>query len=674
MAVNTVECEDIRYPADAVINLAEAPYHMDPSGRARSAAHNRQALQQALDDHAGNITTRFILYLPNGTYRMDGGVALNTHDEDVQGWNGGSGRGIVLQGQSRDGVVLKLDNAASGFTDARSPMVLSTSIKARLSTAGSLWPSIRIFLTSRLMSVRATLAPLGSIFVQIMLAAFVTFAFAHQTARMWAQPDCYSTIPGPQLLKRVDIDGFDWGMRTASQPNYTTTAEHLTIRNARQGAIHNDRHSLTIRGLTTRDINGPSLLNSHPDGLVTLLEARLDGRGGDAIVNAGALYLRDITASGYTRALTSNDTAVRGRTITEWVSGDGLRTFANAPTSSLQLAIEDTPEPIWTDPSQWVSVTSYGARPGDFSNDSQAIQRALDAMAAGNGPDAGKTVLYFPPVDGETRYDIHATITIPPSVSRIIGCFSNLHPNHSAVTDGPILHVGGRGSPLIIEQFFTGADNKPNPHPVILNTSSRDLILRNIHMLEGQAYVNRGATGALYLEDVSATSLRYWGGEPQPAPSAIPQFDFGNQQVWARQLNSEQKDVNIRNDGGQLWILGIKNEEDGTLIDTRGGGSTELLGGTLMSLDVDTGSDPAFTVVDSQFSAVVTTTYEHDYRLRMHNTNRCKRFSSVKRTTAIPASYAVKTRRSLAEPMATIRATHRPFYCCTARETPSNTN
>ena len=63
---------------------------------------------------------------------------------------------------------------------------------------------------------------------------------------------------------------------------------------------------------------------------------------------------------------------------------------------------------------------SYGAV--DFSNDSQAIQRALDAMAAGSGPDAGKTVLYFPPVDGETRYDIHATITIPPSVSRIIGC------------------------------------------------------------------------------------------------------------------------------------------------------------------------------------------------------------------------------------------------------------
>jgi hypothetical protein len=60
---------------------------------------------------------------------------------------------------------------------------------------------------------------------------------------------------------------------------------------------------------------------------------------------------------------------------------------------------------------------------------------------------------------------------------------------------------------------------------------------------------------------------------------------FRRQNVWARQLDIEgdiedRPDIEAKlvNDGGTVWILGFKTEDNGTHILTRNGGRTELLG------------------------------------------------------------------------------------------------
>ena len=89
------------------------------------------------------------------------------------------------------------------------------------------------------------------------------------------------------------------------------------------------------------------------------------------------------------------------------------------------------------------------------------------------------------------------------------------------------------------------------------HASSRTLVLKS---LQFGSYTNSG-TGDLYIEDVV--------GGP---------FTFNNQNVWARQFNVENHGTHITNNGGNLWILGLKTESGGTLIDTENGGKTELLG------------------------------------------------------------------------------------------------
>jgi hypothetical protein len=51
------------------------------------------------------------------------------------------------------------------------------------------------------------------------------------------------------------------------------------------------------------------------------------------------------------------------------------------------------------------------------------------------------------------------------------------------------------------------------------------------------------------------------------------------QKLWARQLNVENEGTHLLNDGSDVWILGYKTERGGTLLETRGGGRSEVLGG-----------------------------------------------------------------------------------------------
>jgi len=51
------------------------------------------------------------------------------------------------------------------------------------------------------------------------------------------------------------------------------------------------------------------------------------------------------------------------------------------------------------------------------------------------------------------------------------------------------------------------------------------------------------------------------------------------QRLWARQLNIENQGTHLANEASDVWILGYKTERGGTLLETRAGGRSEVLGG-----------------------------------------------------------------------------------------------
>lgn len=84
------------------------------------------------------------------------------------------------------------------------------------------------------------------------------------------------------------------------------------------------------------------------------------------------------------------------------------------------------------------------------------------------------------------------------------------------------------------------------------------------------------------------------------------------QNVWARQFNNEygsdrpgEKPGAKITSSGNLWVMGLKTERGNTVIDTRAGGRTELLGGLLLPSRAIAQTDPAFILTDAQASYIV---------------------------------------------------------------------
>jgi len=150
----------------------------------------------------------------------------------------------------------------------------------------------------------------------------------------------------------------------------------------------------------------------------------------------------------------------------------------------------------------------------------------------------------------------------------------------------------------------------------------RDVLgLRLAHQSGPFAQFATGTTRfALYERTAMADTL---GISLRPAPEDAPLGHLfltdvtcgpitvaAGQRVWARQLNIEgnttkdpESSAKVDNDGGIVWILGLKTEDEGTVIHTTGGGRTELLGHRHVG---GTGDEPAFVTLDSSLSAAIT--------------------------------------------------------------------
>ncbi|MGC9452873.1 MAG: glycosyl hydrolase family 28-related protein [Oceanipulchritudo sp.] len=608
------------------MDVTKSPYFADPTGTEDATA----AIQAAMDDHDGNeanFRKRSILYFPNGIYRLTAPLILDTHDEDIQG--GGSGRGIIFQGESRDGAILKLDDAATGFGDSSNPRILVDFNQAN-ELPGS-WQFVGFQVHIKDLSIDVGRDNPGAIGLD-----FAANNCGGLENILIKSPDpskaghtglLLSNLPGPQFFTHIEVDGFDYGIRTESHANYQTTMEDIVVRNSRINAVQNNLTSMTIHRLQTDHIGQAAIQNNNRGGFMVLINAQFQNGDGahPAIENNGFLYARRITAQGHSHLITDHIAGnLKGPGISEWYSGSAEVLFPTDPLNSMNLPIEDAPEIPLAPASEWVSVLDFGAvRNNDASgaavsetiDDAPAFQAALDSMGPGQ-VNEGKATLYFP----SGQYIFKTGVTIPSHVERIIGCYSYIQPLADAKDSVPCFTIaGGGGDPLIIEQVTTDwSDRRPGEDtagpgdyrratPFIKNESDRTVVLKDIWVTSGQVYKNTGS-GKLFIENVSGTSSRYGGIViPEPLPSAIPQFDFGSQDVWARQLNAEQKNLNTLSDGGDVWFLGIKDEEDGTFLKVINGGRAEVLGGVLMPLDVDNQAQPGFELVDSAMTVVIPT-------------------------------------------------------------------
>jgi hypothetical protein len=348
----------------------------------------------------------------------------------------------------------------------------------------------------------------------------------------------HGDMNGPLLVTQVEISGFQIGIRAGYSVN-SQTLEHIKISGPKKVGLQNGGQALSVRRLTVTG-SGVPVDNVGGYSHLALVDSRLEGAGPAAILNSGHLLVKNVEAPGFDSViLQDGKPQLKGRAPL-W------STQSSGPSVQTLSAVEP---PVVPREGRTVRVTDFGAVPSDSQDDAAAIQRALDSGASQVSLPSGSYLISVP-------------LRIPRTVVRLDGQNATL-----LVTDGfeqkaqPMVMLEGSGGAFVLESLVTGYHG--GPLFFMQNTSTRPLVLRDLAInLQGAAAYRGKGRGQVFIENVV-------GGD----------WLFEGQSVWARQFNVENEGTKVRNAGGKLWILGLKTERGGTLIDTTQGGVTTLLGG-----------------------------------------------------------------------------------------------
>ncbi len=525
------------YPASvAVVDVTQPPYLAKGDG----TTDDTEAIQRALFDVMGQHK---LLYFPNGTYLVSKTLnwsKKNSAGKDAWGNN-------FLQGQSAAKTVIRLKDGT--FTDEKQP--------ASIMWCGGFGSADWFHNYVQDITFDVGNNNDGAIGLQF----YSNNSGAVRNCRFIASDGSGSVgldlghrdMNGPLLVRNCEVIGFQRGISTSRAVN-GQTFEHVTLRGQTQFGFDNEGQAISIRGLCSE--NAVPAVRSY--GTFCLVDAQLIGRDEanrwPAIINynGGRLFLRDIKTTGYGRAvgdIRSPDWFAAVRITGADKSGSAgpfIKEYCSHPTTSpvpspagsLRLAVKEPPEVPADDPQTWANVDNFGADPTGQADSSAAIQKAMDS---------GATTVFLP-----GSYALNSTVVIRGDVRRVIGVggminyFGKVKPDFRIV-DG--------SSPVISLEHFA------HLHGGVEIDTQRTVVFRSVSDCDLTS-TRKSEGGELFLEDFVTHNLK-----------------LKKQRVWARQLNVENEGTHIINDDGRVWVLGYKTERGGTLLETRGGGFSELLGG-----------------------------------------------------------------------------------------------
>ncbi len=547
---------DIVMPADprAVIDVKR-----DCGARGDGITDDTEALQSAIERTGGQDYTRLI-YLPKGVYRITRTLVFKPPGDGREG----SMVGPWLWGENRDQTIIRLADDAEGFGDPANPREairgLSRPDGARMNAD---------FFDRTLVNLTIdTGSNIGAVGIKF---------YSNNTGLMRnvlirGRGVCgldlgFNDQNGPLLVQDVEIEGFAVGIRTGHILN-SQTLSRITIRGVREVGLLHRGQVLAVEGLYVA--GAPLAVDSGGNGVLTLIDSVLEGPSGAAgpaiKLEEGHLYAARVTTRNYGAAIVADAPAggVAGPDVAEYSSHDVETLAGGWPKAGLLFEPRREPEAPYPDKAaDWVCANDYGARAGDQEDDAPAFQRAIDA-AAGKG--AGTVYLLGGKRGDPNWYWMKQNVRVYGSVRRIMGF-------------GFVRILGGLSSdpdyPENLARFVV--DEDPNGEPLVVFEHLQVFAPQPSFGIEarapGRVVVCRTTGGTVIARPNTQVFMTNCVGHCyQQAGSTI----FARQ--WNTERGPEKVGVNTRNDGGRLWVLGMKTEAKSTKVATLNNGRTEVLG------------------------------------------------------------------------------------------------
>ncbi|MDF3130927.1 glycosyl hydrolase family 28-related protein [Kiritimatiellaeota bacterium B1221] len=599
-----------------MIDVTQAPYNADPSGKVDATEALRRALNdvtaltlgafgQTLHEMAqlpfdngfdprgvenrkrnGEIIGIFpsvipyvpTLYFPKGTYLISD--TLHYEHEFLNNTGGGElCSQIRFKGEDAASTVIRLQDASPGFS-GESPKPMVQFLKGK----GSNVAMSNYFEDLSLDCGKKNSSSVGLDFFCNNSGAVrnvnIRSGDGRGAAGLLLGHGNYSGV----LLKNISVEGFDSGLYIdAYKGTMFVAAESFRLKDQLRESVFAGSPCISLRDFHCSGAPCAVSMGSHHGHLV-MVDSELDGKGAHAIdVSDGTAYFSKIKVRGF------DQVASRGGELPfeleECTFGDGkLLSSDRAPGSMDRLPVESPP--VYPEGGHCrCEVNDFGAVADGSVDASAAIQEALNSGAA---------EVHF----GAGKYQLDAPVQVPSHVKRLSFHFCDLvtGPHLRDQEKAGIFVIDEESeSPLWIEDLFTW-EQFCGDCITFVHACTRTLVIEDVHTQTMSLYRNDVPGGKVFLENAACTT----GVIPGTEDHGRICMHFTGQQVWARQLNPERGHPMVINDGGSLWVMGFKTEDDATGFLTINGGQTELLGGIL-----NFGGDqhPAFDAQDSWLRA-----------------------------------------------------------------------
>lgn len=551
--------QGIAFPKDSAVLNAKT----DCGAKGDGIADDTAALQHGIDESCGMNGKSKVLFLPKGVYRVTQSLVVK------------NALGPWLYGESRDGVIIRLADGAKECT-----AVLRTHPKEKGPTSADWF----------MRNLRNFTIDVGNNPGTDGIRYHATNSGILKNVRVIGHGKIginagFLDQSGPNLIQDAVVEGFETGIQ--SQWIWGETLSRITIRNCTKQGIYINATPVAIEDLTVE--NTPiGVFCDHPNdwyhwgGVAAIVGAKFTGGNpsGAAIVNRSIVYLRNVKTRGFKTALQNEDAAksVVGPDIDEYAFGEVKRLF-DSPPRALNLPIKREPVFAWeSNWKNWVCANEFGATAGDNRDDTEAIQKAIDAAAA-----AKKTVVTLRGIGGgdPNWYNVDGEIHVHGSVRYILGLgFGRI--------------VAGKGGRFVVD-----------------DASAPIVKFQNIDSFGGAPVTleNRSTKSTMIVESCGVKIVGTGTGDifATDCPCSVD-LQHPGQKMWARQLNPEGNDDIglVRNNGADLWDLGLKCEGQGVRVLTTNHGRTEVFGAFLYDPGDMKNEDrrPMFDIVNSSLTVM----------------------------------------------------------------------
>ena len=527
-----------------------------------------------------NLPNAKIIYFPNGTYLVSDTISY--FNEDFRNMLFGLPNlemncRIRILGESTDGVVIKLKDNLPAFEYGNNRPVISFIQGYDTNIAHN---NIIENLTVNIGSGNP--GATGIKFYANNTGAARNIKIISEDGRGHSGFSIVNDMASACYAKNIEIIGFNFGIMVDTRA--VAVFEKISLKGQKRFGAFVGNAAVSFKDIVSEN-SVPAFRMNGPLGAVTVTDAVLNG--GNELQSAiyyryGYIFLRNIKASGYENILNTNRCFTFEEPVKDYLKeycSFGPKTiFEQNDLSSLNLKVPDTPETEWDSLENWVCVDDFGAVGDGVTDSTEAIQKAMCS---------GKSTVYF----GKGQYLINSAIEIPESVNRVNFMYCDLASGDKICrmkNTGVFKVVGESETPLVVEDLF--AFEKFFGFSTFLeHASKRTLILSDLHIQASSIYFNSVEGGTVFIENVCGTVggvpgsgvIKSEDDDKYPYDRNIPVFYFKNQRAYCRMINPEKSLREVVNDGGFLWVMGCKTEDEGTAFETLNGGTTEIIGAQL---------------------------------------------------------------------------------------------